>query len=361
MAQFSKDVKEKLCIFGAGLVVGVTVLSFGQYLQRRRLIRKQLENVYELNGLHYQEMGHAWCHEAKDFKVLYRPVYHCVAAEGRFEAHRLAVSPFPRWESKFRRLNASEVPAEIAAALLPGPFYNDPEWIFAEVSHPLPAASRHTRSALGSTTRSHEPPLLEHIIGDYRTFISLLHSKLAEAGLDAISKGFEMDHICFRCESVTEYQNVLQALVPRFGERMIESMIGGRPIATVLLHQPICHAGYKISCLEVPCPKPGRAYSSGLEHAELVVGKSEDGMHGHARLLAFMEECRAEGVRFQFDTSALKKSINADVSTSFSGLFGAVTRDISVKFHQRPLYEVVRHEIQSGLVESIPAGYFEKS
>ena len=51
--------------------------------------------------------------------------------------------------------------------------------------------------------------------------------------------GYEMDHVCFRCETVEEYQRVCGALVPRFGRALVEGMIGGRPITTVLLHEPI--------------------------------------------------------------------------------------------------------------------------
>ena len=50
-----------------------------------------------------------------------------------------------------------------------------------------------------------------------------------------------------------------------------------RPIATVRLHTPIEHKGYTVACIEVPCPKPGRPYAAGLEHAELVVGTPADG------------------------------------------------------------------------------------
>lgn len=33
----------------------------------------------------------------------------------------------------------------------------------------------------------------------------------------------------------------------------------------------------------------------------------------------------------------------------------------SVKFHQRPLYEVVAYEIESGTVVPVPEGYFEEA
>ena len=54
-------------------------------------------------------VGHAWDHEVKDFKVVYRPLYHCTAKEDRFEAHCMAVSHFSRWEEKFRPVPPAEL------------------------------------------------------------------------------------------------------------------------------------------------------------------------------------------------------------------------------------------------------------
>ncbi len=71
-------------------------------------------DLWELNGEYYQVLAHAWDHEVKDFKVVYRPLYHCTAKAGRFEAHYMAVSHFSRWESKFRKLTNEEIRGEWA-------------------------------------------------------------------------------------------------------------------------------------------------------------------------------------------------------------------------------------------------------
>ena len=82
----------------------------------------------ELKGEYYQVLGHGWCHETKDFKVIYRPLYHCPSAVDRFEAHVLAASHFERWDDKFKRVPLSSLPAAAARLVLPGPFVHDPEW-----------------------------------------------------------------------------------------------------------------------------------------------------------------------------------------------------------------------------------------
>ena len=88
----------------------------------------------------------------------------------------------------------------------------------------------------------------------------------------------EIDHVCYRCETVAEYLDFKSRLMP-FGSALEEGMIGGRPILTFLLTEPIVFKDHwRIRCLEIPCPKPGRHYARGLEHAEVVLcNKNEDG------------------------------------------------------------------------------------
>ena len=104
-------------------------------------------------------------------------------------------------------------------------------------------------------------PLLEHVIGDYRGFIEAVHARLVAAGCDARERSYEMDHVCYRVETKAQYQEALAALVPAFGELLVESIIGGRPIATVALASPIEHEGYVVECIELPCPKRGSPYA----------------------------------------------------------------------------------------------------
>eukprot|EP00929_Paragymnodinium_shiwhaense_P031778 TRINITY_DN17733_c0_g1_i1.p1 TRINITY_DN17733_c0_g1~~TRINITY_DN17733_c0_g1_i1.p1 ORF type:complete len:204 (+),score=51.61 TRINITY_DN17733_c0_g1_i1:55-666(+) len=192
---------------------------------------------------------------------------------------------------------------------------------------------------------------LKEILGDYSSFISTLRPRLAEKGID-VSK-YEMDHLCYRCTSREHYQSVMAALVPRFGQTLIESMIGGRPIATIKLAEVIEADGFKVQVVEIPCPKAGTSYTAGLEHAEYVVGTPEDGCEATTRLRAFMKECPADIV---FDESALSKELNADVGLPLGDYEG---RPIRVKFHQRPLEEVVAFELQHGHIDQVPADYFK--
>lgn len=301
--------------------------------------------VFELAGQYYQLLGYAWDHQVKDFRVLYRPLYQCEAKAGRFEAHSLAVSTFERWEEKFREVPLAQVPEDVVA-MLEGPLP-----LLGAKPAPLVGALPATVTpslactVSGHGTRSCNPPTLETILGDYPRFIDTLLGHLAPV-LD-VSK-YEMDHICYRSETVDEYNMVCQALCPAFGEVMVESLIGGRTIATIRLKPPICHGGLTVSCVEVPCPKAGSEYARGLEHAEFVIGTAEDGVHSNARLLEFV----AQHPELSFDTKAVRKDINADVSLRFDS--PDIGRTISVKFHNRPLYEVVEYELAQAAASLAP-------
>jgi hypothetical protein len=168
--------------------------------------------------------------QVKDFKVVYRPLYSCTASADRFEGHLLACSHFSRWESKFNRLQGSsnyeiesQLPQEAASLLLYGPFVHDPQWTWSTTTSPTRAPLGATRSGFG--TRSHELPLLEHLIGNYCGFIDALVASLATNGLDVLARGYELDHICFRCSSVAQYREICAALLSQFGVLGVESKI----------------------------------------------------------------------------------------------------------------------------------------
>jgi predicted metalloenzyme YecM len=97
----------------------------------------------------------------------------------------------------------------------------------------------------------------------------------------------EMDHVCFRCSTRDEYLDVKRRLAP-FGTPLEEGMIGGRPILIFLLEEPIVFRGWRISCLEIPCPKPGRSHSHGLEHVEFVICPQEPQEEGQEESKSFM-------------------------------------------------------------------------
>lgn len=108
---------------------------------------------------------------------------------------------------------------------------------------------------------------LTEIIGDPLIFLKDLFSMLSDIELDV--EKYELDHICYRVESLDEYKQKKDELND-LGELLVESMVNGRLISTFKLINPIEFEKRKIYLIELPAPKKGHAYASGLEHVEFV-------------------------------------------------------------------------------------------
>lgn len=167
-------------------------------------------------------------------------------------------------------------------------------------------------------------------------FVSQLLAELAATGV-TISQP-TVDHLCYRAATLQEYR-ALCAVLAEVGTLLVEGMIGGRPIATYQLHQPLLVDEVQVPCIELAAPKPGRVHQAGLEHIELVVPS-----------LQALVECHPE---LPFKTGNMLDSRNPDVALMLpSG---------QIKFHLRPLAEVIAEEVATGAVVAVPADYFERS
>lgn len=151
-------------------------------------------------------------------------------------------------------------------------------------------------------------------------FLERLLAELDQLGAEV--NDLHLDHLCYRVGTTERYALLRDALCAD-GELLAETMIGGRPIATFRLHEPIIHDQRAIHLVELPAPKPGSPYAEGWEHAEFVV--DED-------LLSFTQRYP----QVNWDLSDLDKPVNADVRLRLG--------DISVKFHRMALDEVIRRE-----------------
>ena len=97
-----------------------------------------------------------------------------------------------------------------------------------------------------------------------------------------------------------------------------------------------------------------------MQHFEYVIGRKEDGVFNSAPLLQqFMSQypgmsfeyhciCRYAHIGVTFQTRAMHQHLNADVSVEFDD-------KTCVKFHARPLSEVIEYEIEEGHVTNVPA------
>lgn len=191
--------------------------------------------------------------------------------------------------------------------------------------------------------------MLSDLIGNVNEFLDKIEDGCLKQGLEIRDK--EIDHICYRCPTIEEYKHVIKQIVTemKFGFVESECMIGGRPITTITLYEPIKYKTYSVTCIEIPCPKVGRVHASGLEHAEVVIGKDDDTPVDTKEKLLEFAKLHPD---VTFDFKAANKHVNADLSLNLPG-------NISVKFHLVPLYKVCKYEHEHKLVELVPAGYFD--
>lgn len=184
--------------------------------------------------------------------------------------------------------------------------------------------------------------ILDEKLGPMAPFVIGLLRELDALGIDLLHP--EIDHLCYRAASLDEYL-ILRDRLADAGDLLVEGMIGGRPIATYRLHQPLKiqmlskdgrALDIRVPCIELAAPKPGRNHQAGLEHIELVV----------ASLAALI----AAYPQLAFKTGNMGDSRNPDV--------GLMLSSGQVKFHLRSLEAVIAEEIGTAAVVPVPGDYF---
>jgi predicted metalloenzyme YecM len=162
--------------------------------------------------------------------------------------------------------------------------------------------------------------LLSDVITDPLIFLEDLFSKIEDIDLDV--DNYELDHICYRVQTISEYEIKKQEL-SHFGELLIESMVNGRLISTFKLQSPIIFGKRKIFLIELPSPKSSHAYKSGLEHVEFVTKKP-------------LQQIVDRYPQYSFEVFGIRKKINADITLKLG--------DYCIRFHNQNLEEVINLE-----------------
>ncbi len=140
--------------------------------------------------------------------------------------------------------------------------------------------------------------------------------------------GMHIDHLCYRVSMDDEYQNMKKLLLQQ-GVLLGETPVGGRPISTFQLNEPLVIDGFSIPMIELPAPKIGSPYSTGFEHAEVLIQKS-------------FESIQKQYPHLQFHSSK-RKILNPELSLS--------TRTGKLKLHHHPLHRVL--EIEQAQISDI--------
>ncbi len=156
-------------------------------------------------------------------------------------------------------------------------------------------------------------------LGSPNIFLDKLFDYLSEKKINV--SNYELDHICYRVETLERYQ-ALKIALSNLGELLTESQVGGRAIASIKLDEPIIYKSRKIRVVELPAPKKGSFYKEGFEHVEFVIDVP-------------FAEFMATHAALNFITKDLKKSVNQGITLKET--------DFSVKFHHHTLEYVIRY------------------
>lgn len=175
---------------------------------------------------------------------------------------------------------------------------------------------------------------------DSKDFLDSLFHKLNVLGVSL--QHFEIDHLCYRTSSNQNYEDI-KSKFSSLGELLIESEVGGRPIATYKLNGPIKYKDYVIDLVEVPAPKPGRQTQEGLEHIEVIIDESFENF-----ILKYPE--------IDFNKKALSKDFNPELEIELD--------NCAVKFHHKSLEHIINieknHKITNFLGETKTLEIFKK-
>lgn len=174
-------------------------------------------------------------------------------------------------------------------------------------------------------------------------FVSAIVSELSNMGIDV--SNLQADHVCWRTETLEEYSELVDAFrsVPDDCTLLVESVVGGRNIATIRLVETIrATPSHTIDVIEIPSPKSGRPHKSGLEHVEFVIGSHRFPINDnvHREVLDEFVQIHPD---LDWNLKARDKEINPNVSLQVQ-LMDIGT--FSAKFHLMPLVDVIEAEKQ---------------
>ena len=131
-----------------------------------------------------------------------------------------------------------------------------------------------------------------------------------------------IDHICYRVSCEDQYTQMKEHFLIE-NKLLVESLVGGRLIASFKLFHPINVLGQSVTVLELPAPKKGKLTPEGYEHIEIVCTESFDELIESFRHL-------------KLDQTGMNKDINPELEIELD--------TCSIKFHHQTLESVIEYE-----------------
>lgn len=159
------------------------------------------------------------------------------------------------------------------------------------------------------------------ILDNYREFLDKLFSDISAKGIDV--SGYYLDHFGYQCSSNEDYDK-LKPEVTETSEMVSENVVGGRRVGIFKFKTPLQFNGKEIPAFELVAPKDGQVCPSALEHAEFVIDTDFD---------TFVKKYP----NLDWDLTAINQPTFPMVKLKLS-------KDTQVKFHLKPVLEIVEEE-----------------
>jgi len=164
------------------------------------------------------------------------------------------------------------------------------------------------------------PFSIEKMYKQSQTFLTRVDLMLKEKKIDV--SYIKPDHICFRVQSQSEYEQYKEYLVKN-STLLTEEIVNGRPICTFKFEQPFQFQEKPIYLLELPFPKSNNKYKTGFEHIEFVTKDS------FSQIMTQYPD-----FEFKFGGNLI---VNPELSLQLND-------DIQIKFHYSSLDRVIEIE-----------------
>tara|TARA_B100000508_G_scaffold19515_2_gene13042 strand:- start:6194 stop:6763 length:570 start_codon:yes stop_codon:yes gene_type:complete len=183
---------------------------------------------------------------------------------------------------------------------------------------------------------------LETLLSSTPAFAARLEEVLESLQMADACRDMKMDHICVRLNSGLEVLK-LKVELEQIGSTISTANVNGRDIHIIQLEQPILVGRWETLGIELPHPKPGRTYDEGWEHVEFVIpglfNTMIDVMRSFESHFPHLKQPPFVG---QFQLKADEPEAEGDQMPNPT--IGIVSAGVGVKFHARPIQEVVGYQ-----------------
>jgi predicted metalloenzyme YecM len=184
---------------------------------------------------------------------------------------------------------------------------------------------------------------LAALLASLPRFSADIETYLKELGAFEGTLGLRADHAGLRIKNPEDVERLKEELAER-GRCISSAIVNGREILLYELAEPLAIGPWRASCIELPYPKANHAYEDGFEHVEFVIPSAAETLEDmRAALLERFPHLDLPTLAAQGEYEESLPASEDDQLPNPSLAFEK-RRGLAVKFHPRPIQEIVGFE-----------------